>query len=87
MGDELSELKCLEQVAQVGIASSSKLEELGELALTGKTAIRLDNSEIPEKCGVGLDPPFSSIVAEDPPAERLSSSFLLRVQPRAPHER
>ena len=36
VGDELSELECLEQVAQVGIASSSKLEAVGELALTGK---------------------------------------------------
>ena len=53
-----------------GIASSSKLEAVGELIPTGKTAIRLDNS-----CEVGLNPRFSSIFAEDPPAERLSSSF------------
>ena len=75
VGDELSELESLEQVAHVGIASSSKLEAVGELIPTGKTDIRLDTSEISEKCEVGLNPRFSSIFAEDPPAERLSSSF------------
>ena len=73
-GDELSERECLEQVAHVGIASSNKLEAVGELVQTEKTAIRLDTSEISEKCEVGLNPRFSSIFAEDHPAERLSSS-------------
>ena len=41
VGDELSELECLERLADVGIASSSKLEAVGELAPTGKTGIRL----------------------------------------------
>ena len=75
VGDELSELECLEQVAHVGIASSSKLEAVGELIPTGKTARRLDTPEISEKREVGLNPRFSSSFAEDPPAERLSSSF------------
>ena len=75
VGDELSELESPEQVAHVGIASSSKLEAVGELIPTGKTDIRLDTSEISDKCEVGLNPRFSSIFAENPPAERLSSSF------------
>ena len=75
VGDELSELESLEQVAHVGIASSSKLEAVGELIPTGKTDIRLDTSEISEKCEVGLNPRFSNIFAEDPPAERISSRF------------
>ena len=56
VGDELSERECLEQVAHVGIASSNKLEAVGELVQTEKTAIRLDTSEISEKCEVGLNP-------------------------------
>ena len=75
VGDELSERECLEQVAHVGIALSNKLEAVGELVQTEKTAIRLDISEISEKCEVRLNPRFSSIFAEDHPAERLSSSF------------
>ena len=71
----MSERECLEQVAHVGIASSNKLEAVGELVQTEKTAIRLDTSEIYEKCEVGLNPRVSSIFAEDHPAERLSSSF------------
>ena len=58
-----------------GIPSSSKLEANVELAQTGKTATRRDMSETSEKCEIGLNPRFSSIFAEDPPAERLSSSF------------
>ena len=48
------------------LASSFRLKE---------TAIRLDTSEISEKCEVGLNPRFPSIFAQDHPAERLSSSF------------
>ena len=58
-----------------GISLSSKLEANVEHAQTGKTATRRDISEISEQCEVGLNPRFSSIFAEDPPAERLSSSF------------
>ena len=58
-----------------GIPSSSKLEANVEHAQTGKAAASRDISEFAEKCEVGLNPRFSSIFAEDPPAERLSSSF------------
>ena len=52
----------------------SSLSQL-EPAQTEKTATRRDISEISEKCEVGLNPRFSSVFAEDPPAERLSSSL------------
>ena len=73
VGDELGELESLEQVAHVGIASSSKLDTVGELIQN----IRFDTSEISEKCEVGLNPRFLRIFAEDPPAERLNSGFPL----------
>ena len=56
VGDELSELECLEQVAHVGIASSSKLDAVGELIPTGKTGIRLHTSGDFRKVRSWLEP-------------------------------
>ena len=71
---------------RAGIPSSSQLEANVEHAQTGKTATRHDISEISEKCEVGLNPRFSSIFAEDPPAERpaqfSSSGFNPRIHTR-----
>ena len=59
VGDELSELECLEQVA-------FRLEKQPYVSTLRR---------FPKSAKLALNPQFSSIFAEDPPAERLSSSF------------
>ena len=88
VGDELSERECLEQVAHVGIASSNKLEAVGELVQTEKNSHTSRHFGDFRKVRSWLEPSIFEHFCRG--SSSLSGSapvFLLRDQPQGPRTR